>query len=57
MLRPECLADLIGILLSHIGLEKHLQDDLAGFAAGTHFAIELSISSKQVGRRSQFTWK
>src|SRR5579872_886707 len=36
MLGPECAPDVIGILLSHIRLEKHLQRDLPGFASCTH---------------------
>src|SRR5581483_2377048 len=55
-LGPEGLADLIGRLLRHVGLKKHLQRELAGFAAGAHAFDSNSdwrrgIWSSVVGRR------
>jgi hypothetical protein len=39
MLRPKRMPNVIGILLSHIRLEKHLQSQFAGFPPSTHEEI------------------
>jgi hypothetical protein len=36
MLAPEGVPHVVGILLPHVSLEKHLQRHFAGFSSGTH---------------------
>ena len=45
-LTPERLPHLLRILLSHIGLEKHLQREFAGFAAGSQSRFLVIRSSR-----------
>ena len=47
-LAPKGLAHLLRSLLSHVGLEKHLQRKFARFAAGSHREVVVSLRSSVV---------
>jgi hypothetical protein len=44
-LTPKRMPHLVIILLAHVGLEKHLQQQFAGFAARTHAALSIQQSA------------